>query len=71
MTNFSHTSNHAVEEELEEDPLQWVMAATLEEELSRSGLDDVANLFNPVDEEAEFQNMEQEAKPETSPFELK
>jgi hypothetical protein len=22
MTNFSHTSNHAVEEELEEDPLQ-------------------------------------------------
>jgi hypothetical protein len=48
-----------------------VMAATLEEELSRSGLDDVANLFNPVDEEAEFQNLEQEAKPETSPFELK
>jgi hypothetical protein len=31
-TNFSHTINHVVEEELKEGPLQQVMAATLEEE---------------------------------------
>jgi hypothetical protein len=71
LTNFSHTINHAVEEELEEDPLQRVMATTLEEELSPPGFDDVANYFTPVDKEVEFQNLEQEAKPEASPIELK
>jgi hypothetical protein len=35
-TNFSCTINHTVEEELEEDPLQQVMASTLEKELSTS-----------------------------------
>jgi hypothetical protein len=29
-TSFSHVVNHAVEEELEEDPLQQVMATALE-----------------------------------------
>jgi hypothetical protein len=53
-TSFSHTINHAFEEELEEDPLQQVMAATLEEELLPPSLDDVANYFTLEDEEAEF-----------------
>jgi hypothetical protein len=53
-TNFSHTINHVVEEELEEDPLQWVTATTLEEELSPPYLNGVANYFTPVDEEEEF-----------------
>jgi hypothetical protein len=48
-----------------------VMATTLEDELSPPGLDDVVKYFTPVDEEAEFQNLEQEAKPEASPVELK
>jgi hypothetical protein len=43
-----------VKEELEEDPAQRVMAATLEEELSHPDLDEVANYFTLVDEEAEF-----------------
>jgi hypothetical protein len=30
-----------------------------------------SNYFTPIDEEVEFQNLEQEAKPETSPVELK
>jgi hypothetical protein len=34
-------------------------------------LDDVANYFTLVDEEAEFHNLEQEAKPQASPVELK
>jgi hypothetical protein len=54
LTNFSHTINHAIVEELEEDPLQRVMAATLEEELLLPSLDDVANYFTPVGEEVEF-----------------
>jgi hypothetical protein len=52
--SFSRTINHAIEEELEEDPLQQVMVATLKEELLLPGLDDVANYFTLVDEETEF-----------------
>jgi hypothetical protein len=52
-TNFPRTTSHAAEEELEEDPLQWVMAATLEEKLLPLGLHDVANYFTLVNEEAE------------------
>jgi hypothetical protein len=48
-----------------------VMATTLEEELSPLGLDEVANYFTLVDEKVEFQNLDQEAKLEASPVELK
>jgi hypothetical protein len=68
---FSCTTNPVVEEELKEDPLLQVMTTTQEEELSPLDLDYVANYLTPVDEEAEFQNLEQEAKPESSPVELK
>jgi hypothetical protein len=71
LTSFSHAVNHAAEGELEEDLLQQVMATTLEEELSSPCLDDVADYFSLTEEEAEFQDMEQEVKPETSPVELK
>jgi hypothetical protein len=71
LTSFSHAVNHAAEDELEEDLLQQVMATTLEEELSSPCLDDVADYFSLTEEEAEFQDMEQEVKPETSPVELK
>jgi hypothetical protein len=47
------------------------MATTLEEELSPPCLDDVADYFSLAKEEAEFQNLEQEVKPETSLVELK
>jgi hypothetical protein len=47
------------------------MATTLEEELSPPCLDDVVVYFSLVKEEAEFQNLEQEVKPETSLVELK
>jgi hypothetical protein len=47
------------------------MATTLEEELSLPCLDDVADYFSLAEEEAEFQDLEQEVKPETSPVELK
>jgi hypothetical protein len=47
------------------------MATTLEEELSPPCLDDVANYFTLAEEEIEFQDLEQELKPETSPVELK
>jgi hypothetical protein len=59
------------EDELEEDLLQQVMATTLEEELSPPCLDDVADYFRLVEEEAEFQDLEQEVNPETSPVEIK
>jgi hypothetical protein len=59
------------EDELEEDLLQQVMAKTLEEELSPPCVDDVADYFRLVEEEAEFQDLEQEVNPETSPVELK
>jgi hypothetical protein len=69
--SFARAINHAAEDELEEDLLLQVMATTLEEELAPPCLDDVANYFSLVEEEAVFQDLEQEAKPETSPIELK
>jgi hypothetical protein len=69
-TSFTHVVNHAAEDELEEDILQQVMATTLEE-LSMPCLDDVADYFSLAEEEADFQDLEQEVKPETSPVELK
>jgi hypothetical protein len=47
------------------------MAATLEDGLSPLGLDVVGNYFTPIDQEADFQNLEQEAKHEASHVELK
>jgi hypothetical protein len=47
------------------------MATTLEEELSPPCLDDVADYFGLAEEEVEFQDLEQEVKPETAPVELK
>jgi hypothetical protein len=70
-TSFARAVYHAAEDELEGDLLQQVMATTLEEELSPPWLDDVVDYFSLVEEEAEFQNLEQEVKPETSPIELK
>jgi hypothetical protein len=59
------------EDELEGELLQHVMATTLEEELSPPCLDNVVDYFNLAEEEVEFQDLEQEVKPETSPVELK
>jgi hypothetical protein len=59
------------EDELEGELLQHVMATTLEEELSPPCLDDVVDYFNLAEEEVEFQDLEEEVKPETSPVELK
>jgi hypothetical protein len=70
-TSFAHAVNHVVEDELEGDLLQQVMATTLEEELSPSCLDNVADFFGLAEKEAEFQDLEQEVKPKTSPIELK
>jgi hypothetical protein len=70
-TSFACVVNHVIEEELEEDLLQQVIATTLEEELSPPCLDDVADYFSLAEEEIEFQDLEQEVKPETSPVELK
>jgi hypothetical protein len=70
-TSFARVVNHTTEDELEEDLLQQVMATTLEEELSPPCLDDVDHYFGLAEEEAELQGLEQEVKPETSPFELK
>jgi hypothetical protein len=53
-TSFARAINHAVEDKLEEDLLQQVMATTLEEELSPPCLDDVADYLSLVEEEAEF-----------------
>jgi hypothetical protein len=47
------------------------MATTLEEELSPPCLDDFADYFSLVEEEVEFQDLEEEVKPETSHVELK
>jgi hypothetical protein len=69
-TSFVHAVNHVAEDELEEDLLQQDMATTLEEELSPPCLDDVADYFS-LAEEAEFQDLDQEVKPKTSPVELK
>jgi hypothetical protein len=54
LTSFAHAVNHAAEDEVEGDLLQQVVATTLEEELSPPCLDDVANYFSLVEEEAEF-----------------
>jgi hypothetical protein len=70
-TSFSRSINQMAEEELEEDPLQQVMATTLEEELSPPDLDEVASYFTPADGEAEFQDLVQEANLEPYMFELK
>jgi hypothetical protein len=70
-TSFARAVNHAAKDELEEDLIQQVMATTLEGELSLPCLDDIADYFNLVEEEAEFHDLEQEVKPETSPVELK
>jgi hypothetical protein len=51
-TSFTHAVNHAAEDKPEEDLLQQVMATTLEEELSLPCLDNVANCFSLVEEEA-------------------
>jgi hypothetical protein len=53
-TSFTRSVNHAVEDELEEDLLQQVMATTLGEELSPPCLDDVVDYFNLAKKEAEF-----------------
>jgi hypothetical protein len=45
-TSFTHTINHAAEDELEEDLLQQVMSTTLEQELSLPCLDDVVDYFS-------------------------
>jgi hypothetical protein len=71
LTIFTPNVNHAAKDELEEDLLQQVMETTLEEELSPPCLDDVVDYFSLVEEEEKFQDLEQEAKPETSPVELK
>jgi hypothetical protein len=71
LTGFARTVNHAAEDELEEDLVQQVMATTLEEELSPPCLDDVADYFSLTEEEAEFLDLEQAAKPKTSPIKIK
>jgi hypothetical protein len=52
-TSFARAINHVAEDELEEDLLQQVMATTLEE-LSLPCIDDVADYFSLVKEEAVF-----------------
>jgi hypothetical protein len=47
------------------------MATTLEEELSLPCLDDVGDYFSLAEEDAEFQDLEQEVMPKTSPIDLK
>jgi hypothetical protein len=69
--SFARAINHAAEDELEEDFLLQVMETTLEEELAPPCLDDAADYFSLTEEEVAFQDLEQEAKPETSPVELK
>jgi hypothetical protein len=53
-TSFSRTMNHAIEDELGEDLLLQVMATTLEEEWAPPCIDDVADYFSLVEEEAVF-----------------
>jgi hypothetical protein len=53
-TSFTRVVSHAAKDELEEDVLQHVMATTLEEQLSQSCLDDVADYFSPAEEEVVF-----------------
>jgi hypothetical protein len=53
-SSFARAVNHAAKDKLEEDLLRQVMATTLEEEFSPLCLDDVADYFSLVEEEAEF-----------------
>jgi hypothetical protein len=69
-TSFARTINHAAEDELGEDLFQ-VMATTLEEELAPPCIDNIVDYFSLAEEEALFSDLEQEAKLETSPIELK
>jgi hypothetical protein len=69
--SFARTVNHVIEDELGEDLILQVMATTLEEELAPPCIDDVADYFSLVEEEVVFQDLEQEAKPKTSPVEFK
>jgi hypothetical protein len=69
-TSFACTINHAAEDELGEDLVQ-VMATTLEEELAPPCIDNIVDYFSLAEEEALFSDLEQEAKLETSPIELK
>jgi hypothetical protein len=70
-TSFARTINHAAEDEIGEDLLLQVMATTLDEELTPPCIDDVADYFSLAEEDAVFQDLQQEAKPKTSPVELK
>jgi hypothetical protein len=70
-TSSTRAINHSAKDELEEDLLQHVIATTLEEGLSLPFLDDVADYFSLAEEEAQFQDLEQEVKPETTLVELK
>jgi hypothetical protein len=53
-TSFTHSVNHAAEDELEEDVLQQAMATTLKEQLSPPCLDVVADYFSLAEEDMEF-----------------
>jgi hypothetical protein len=70
-TSFARTINHAAEDKIGEDLLLQVMATTLDEELTPPCIDDVADYFSLAEEDAVFQDLQQEAKPKTSPVELK
>jgi hypothetical protein len=70
-TSFARTVNHAAKDELGEDLHLQVMATTVEEELAPPCIDDVADYLSLAEEEAVFQDLEQEAKPETSPVVVK
>jgi hypothetical protein len=65
LTSFPHVVNHAAENELEEVVLQHVIATTLKEHLSPPCIDDDADYFSLVEEEVEFQDVEQEINPKT------
>jgi hypothetical protein len=70
-TSFARAVNHAAKDKLEEDLFLQVMATTLDEELSPPCLNDVADYFSLAEEEVEFQDLEQEVKPETSSIDIK
>jgi hypothetical protein len=69
--SFARAINHAAKDELQEDLVLQVMTTTLEEELALPCLDNVADYFSLAEEEVVFQDLEQKAKPETTPIELK
>jgi hypothetical protein len=53
-TSFARPVNHAAKDNLQKDCLQQVMTTTLGEGLSPPCLDDVADYFSLVEEEAKF-----------------